>query len=263
MQDVELGILKEIDKVCKEEGITYFVSGGTFLGAVRHEGFIPWDNDIDIGMYRDDYERFLDVAQERLSEPYILNTYKNCSKHHYYMSHVVDSRYSVRRMGSADKREENIWVDIFPYDGLPNIFLIRTIHYWRLTFCRVMFHLAYFETIDRSRSDRTKIEMVAIRICELISKWFRPNKEKWRTKIDLLLKKYPLSNSNYIVNFIGVKRKKEIFPKETFMDLSEYCFEGMKVLAPKDYDLVLGQLYGNYMVEPDEKDKVTHPVELV
>ena len=263
MQEVELGILKEIDRICKEEGITYFASGGTFLGAVRHKGFIPWDNDIDIGMYRDDYERFLRIAENRLPEPYALHTYDNCSKHHYYMSHVVDTRYSVRRMGRADKREENIWVDVFPYDGLPNSHLIRTIHYWRLTISRVLFHLAYFETVDRSRSDRSAIEYLLIEVCSVMQRWLHPSKTKWRKRIDTLLKKYPLANSDYIVNFIGIKRKKEIFPKEIFMNLIEYSFEDMKVLAPRDYDKVLGQLYGDYMVEPDEKGKATHPVELV
>ncbi|WP_081646651.1 LicD family protein [Butyrivibrio sp. AD3002] len=263
MQDIELGILKEIDRVCKTEGIMYFVSGGTFLGAVRHNGFIPWDNDVDIGMFRDDYERFLKIAQDKFKEPYKLHTYTNYKEHHYYMSHVVDSRYSVRRLGSADKRVENIWVDVFPYDGLPNNVFIRNIHYFRLTFCRVMFHLAYFETVDRTRSDRTLVEMIAISICEFVSKWIRPNKKKWRERIDKLLKKYPLQQSNFIVNFIGVKRKKEIFSKEVFTNLVEYCFEGMTVLAPRDYDHVLSQLYGDYMTEPDDKDKATHPVEIV
>ena len=119
LQEKELDMVKEFLKICEKHNLKYFMAGGTFLGAVRHKGFIPWDDDVDLGMYRDDYEKFLDIAKRELPYPYEVHTYRNCKEHHYYFSHIIDVRYKVRRMGSLDKREEYVWIDIFPYDGLP------------------------------------------------------------------------------------------------------------------------------------------------
>lgn len=263
IQEIELNILDEIDRLCKEYGIIYFASGGTFLGAVRHKGFIPWDNDIDLGMFRDEYERFIQVAEEHLNGQFEIHTYRNNKSHHYYMAHVVDKRYSVKRLGSKDQRIENVWVDIFPYDALPNNPIRRCIHYSYLTFCRAMFHLAYFETVDVKRKDRSRIDKIAIGLCKYLSVVVHPDKIKWRERIDELLKRYSIKKSDYIVNFIGIKRRKEIFPQKFFADLIQYEFEGRTILGPKDYDRILSQLYGDYWSPPKDKNKGVHPIELV
>ena len=263
MQDVELGILKEIDRICKENNIKFFSSGGTFLGSVRHKGFIPWDNDVDIGMYRDEYEKFIEIAPKKINEPYEVHTYRNCESHHYYMAHVVDTRYAVRRIGSIDQRVENIWVDVFPYDGFPNNPFVRNLHYIRLDFCRFMFHLAWFETVNITRKDRKLLQKVMINALRKTYKSFRPSKTKWRERIDLLLKKNDFKDCNYIANYIGIKGRKEIFPKYIFEDLKEYAFEDMKLLAPVDAEYVLSQLYGDYMSIPSKAERQCHPVEII
>ena len=110
LQEKEIDMVKKLVQICEKYDLKYFMAGGTFLGAVRHKGFIPWDDDIDLGMYRGDYERFLKIAEKELEFPYKIQTYQNCAAHHYYFSHIVDMRYKVRRLGSLDKREEYICV---------------------------------------------------------------------------------------------------------------------------------------------------------
>ncbi len=81
LQAIELDILKQIDSLCNEHGLKYFLVGGSLLGAARHKGFIPWDDDIDIGMLREDYDKFISIAEKELSDPYKVNTYKIIGGH--------------------------------------------------------------------------------------------------------------------------------------------------------------------------------------
>ena len=121
LQRVELEILLEIDRVCREHGIKYFLDSGTMLGAARHGGFIPWDDDIDISMLRDDYDRFLEVAQDSLGEKYFVQTRKTDPK-------ATNSFAKVRKNGTTcieysaklDGSHTGIWVDIFPFDTVLN-----------------------------------------------------------------------------------------------------------------------------------------------
>ena len=105
-----LNIFKEIKPFLENNGIPYYLLGGSLLGAVRHKGFIPWDDDIDIGIVRDDYERFLESVSRNLPDHLELRSYRDESDHHYYFSRVVDKRYLMSREGSIVSRKENIWV---------------------------------------------------------------------------------------------------------------------------------------------------------
>ena len=105
-------------RVLEELKIPYFMQGGTMLGAIRHGGFIPWDDDVDLGIPRADYDRLLKEVSARLPENLELRTYDDETDHHYYFARIVDTRYQIRRMGSIEERLENIWVDLFSADQL-------------------------------------------------------------------------------------------------------------------------------------------------
>lgn len=262
LQKKELDMVRKYVQICEKYNLKYFMAGGTFLGAVRHNGFIPWDDDIDLGMYRKDYDRFLKIAEEELKPPYKLQTYQNCETHHYYFSHIVDTRYKVRRMGSLDRREEYVWIDIFPYDGLPEG-IKGVIFYLKLLFYRFCYHMAYFDQINIARSDRSQWQKMILYFCAVIHKLFRFDKNKWRNKIDEKLKSVNIEECSKIMSFMGVKLQREIMPKHIYDDLTDYVFEDMKLKGPRDYNYVLSQMYGNYMELPREEQRVSHPMEIV
>ena len=261
MQSVELGILKQIDHICNENGVTYLLNGGSMLGAIRHKGFIPWDDDIDIAMLRDDYDKFLELAERELKPPFAIHTYKNEPSHHYYFAHAVDTRFQVRRTGSQDKRVEDVWVDIYPIDGLPDNPVVRGAHCFKCLFFRFMYHLAYFDKISIDRSDRPLPQKIVLRAIKPIHGLLKPDKNKWRDRMDKTLRKYRPQDSKLSMNFISVYLMRELFPTRVFTELAEYVFEDMLVKGPRDYDTYLTHMYGDYMT-PVSADNA-HPIEVL
>ena len=127
-----LHVLHDVIRILNELNIPYYMQGGTMLGAIRHDGFIPWDDDVDLGIHREDYERLLKQVAPLLPKNLELRTYDDATDHHYYFARIVDKRYQIRRMGSLEERLENVWVDLFPLDGMPNGALSRQWHKFRL-----------------------------------------------------------------------------------------------------------------------------------
>ena len=260
-----LHVLREVTRVLEELNIPYFMQGGTMLGAIRHDGFIPWDDDVDLGIPRADYDRLLKEISARLPENLELRTYDDETDHHYYFARIVDKRYQIRRMGSIEERLENIWVDLFPLDGMPNGLISRQWHKMRLLMTRLKFHLSCFEKVNIKRPGRPLVERIIIRIAMItrVGKWW--NTRKQLDKMDRLLKKYPPEKSEYLVNFTGQTSFKfnEMFKKEVYGQGKEYPFEDMVLVGPEQYDAYLKSLYGDYMTPPKEEDRNAHAAELV
>lgn len=260
-----LYVLREVTRVLEDLNIPYFMQGGTMLGAIRHDGFIPWDDDVDLGIPRADYDRLMKEVSARLPENLELRTYDDETDHHYYFARIVDKRYQIRRMGSIEERLENIWVDLFPLDGMPNGCISRQWHKMRLLMTRLKFHLSCFEKVNIKRPGRPLVERIIIRIAMItrVGKWW--NTRKQLDKMDRLLKKYPPEKSKYLVNFTGQTSFKfnEMFKKEVYGKGKEYPFEDMVLVGPEQYDAYLKSLYGDYMTPPKEEDRNAHAAELV
>lgn len=263
LQNYIWDIMKVILKFMEKEGTEYYMLGGTLLGAVRHKGFIPWDDDIDIGIPRGDYERFLSDIKRELPDYMAVRTYKNSRNHHYYFSRIVDKRYKVKRTGSEVDRLEEVWVDIFPLDGMPDKFLDRQIHKAKLLASRVMYHVATFDKVNLKRPNRPYYERVLIRLIKFFHLGKRGNMYFWLNMIDRLLKKYPYSKSRWCINFMGQYMFKEMFPKEYYGKGRLYDFEESRMMGPEDADAVLTQQYGDYMKYPKDADRNTHASVLI
>ena len=260
-----LQVLREVLRVLEELDIPYYMQGGTMLGAIRHDGFIPWDDDVDLGILRADYQRLLETVSDKLPEHLELRTYWDETDHHYYFARIVDTRYQIRRMGSLEERLENVWVDLFPLDGMPNGLLPRQVHKFRLLMTRLKFHLSCFEKVNIKRPGRPFIERFIIRVAMIthVGSWF--NTRKQLDKMDRLLKKYPPEKSEYLVNFTGQTSYKfnEMFKKEVYGKKTMYPFEDIEMAGPEQYDRYLRSLYGAYMTPPKEADRNAHVSELV
>ena len=123
LQTEELKVMKIIKEICEKENIRYFMIGGTLLGAIRHSGFIPWDDDVDLAMPRKDYERFLEVSNKYLPSNIFVQNFRTDDKYRYYITRVLNKNILVeeKRFIGVDTPQAYASVDIFPIDGSPNI----------------------------------------------------------------------------------------------------------------------------------------------
>ena len=260
LHEADLTIAKEVITICEKYNLTYFMLGGTQLGAVRHKGFIPWDDDIDLGMPRKDYEKFLEIAPRLLSNTLKLVNYKTDPEYHYYITRILDVESKVVETRYAHEgKYTNLSIDIFPLDGSPNNPILRKIFFLRVMMHRAMMALHYKKGIDPDRK-RGFVERVALFFLKLLptEKMFDAYKQK--EKIDKLLKKYDMWNSKISGNIMGAYRTREMVPtewlggKEGFL----FDFEGIKLRGYKEFDKYLTHLYGDYMQMPPEGNRKIH-----
>lgn len=263
-QLLELDLLKKVREICDAEGMHYYLLGGTAIGAVRHGGFIPWDDDVDIGLLRDDYDRFVSVAQKYLSDEQKILHYSLDSNYADYTMKLVNTKVSYVTQRESTTVTQNIWVDIFPLDGAPDSSLKRWLHFRRLDFIRLMLAFYYIKDvrIDKNRPVWKKA-LVWIGRTIPIGKLVKPDKEK--RNLDREFRKYPVTNSKIIGNYMGAYGSREFFPATYFEDGSRVTFEGEQFTAPKELDKYLKHQYGDYMKLPPESSQIPkhHILEIV
>ena len=264
LQEIEKNILKECLKIFQKYKLRYYALGGTLLGAVRHKGFIPWDDDIDIGMPRDDYEQFMNVYSKELPSHLELQFYQTHVSYHNYVPKVVDKRVKVIDHSAQIPQHQYAWIDIFPLDGTPNNKILRKIHSFHLLFRRMMVNYSLFSTsVNLKTAKRPWHERVMIKLGQLLPFEKILNSKKELGKLDKALKKYTYTQSDYIANFMGAYKLRELFPKKYYLEQSKYSFEDIEIIGPKNYDVILTQLYGKYLELPDETCRNHHHTEII
>lgn len=263
LQLVELEILNYFVNVCEINGLRYFLLGGTLLGAVRHKGFIPWDDDIDVGMPRKDYNKFLDIINNDLPKNYIFKNFNKNNESTIYFSRIENNDFAVIDNSAIKKRKRYAWIDVFPLDGMPNNIIKRNIHKISLLFLRLKFQYSNFSIIvNQSLNNRPLYERILIIIGKIIKPEKYLNSLKCLRQIDKKLQKYDYDKSDYVVNFMGAYKFKEMFKKELYSKIEYYQFENNYYVAPKEYNTILKQMYGNYMQIPKDRDKYKHCIEI-
>ena len=258
LHKVDVDIVKEVVRICDKYGLKYYMLGGTMLGAIRHKGFIPWDDDIDLGMPRDEYEKFLELAELELPPHLKVVNYRNTPNYMYYITRVLDTETKVieERIGN-DNKYTNASIDIFPIDGTPNNGFLRKIYFFRVLYHRALMSLCYKDSIDRKRK-RSKKEKLLLWVMEKVpvEKLTTPYKQK--CKIDKLLRKQPVKGAKYIGNIMGAYRTREIVPAEYYGEGAMYPFEDIQLRGLSMYDEYLTYTYGDYMQLPPVESRKTH-----
>ncbi len=246
MHITQMKILDEIVVICKKYNLKYYLTGGSMIGAVRHHGFIPWDDDIDIGMKRKDFEKFIRVASDELNkEKFYLDYYENGENKYSYLPFakvkMKNTLYS-EEVKANYKGGKEMWVDIFPFDYADDNFITR-----------VKSTLVRFSCAMLCK--KNKIERPLGKAMTLISKII-PKRVCFKL-YDLA--KCENNKKKYIASYASIyKIDKEIYPKYVFEETIEVDFEDRKYAIPKEYDYILKQLYGDYMSLPPVEKRVIH-----
>ncbi|MDO5124203.1 MAG: LicD family protein [Eubacteriales bacterium] len=258
LQLEELEILRYFDAFCREHKLHYYIVGGTLIGAVRHKGFIPWDDDIDVSMPRKDFDRLLKIAEEKLSPDYFLQNQKTEKGCYFYYA-------KLRKNGTyfgEDKFEhlplhKGIFIDIFPLDFLPSQSILQKLSFKAFSLLGG-FICSKEKTTEFLYKNMSLPFIVTFRILQcLLPKWFLLSFRKFLGKLLNLL-----SNKKYLASLSGFHGyPQEVCPAELWGEGVDIEFEGTTVRAPSEYHRLLTHMFGDYMVLPPEEDRVNHSVE--
>lgn len=251
LHTVELEILEEIDRICKKNNITYTLCGGSLLGAIRHKGFIPWDDDIDIAMPRKDYDKFIDVCCNELDKKYFLHCNETDAEYWLPFAKVRKNNTTMNEKSIAHlNTHKGIYVDIFPLDNISSKMLFfKKI---RFSIIKVLIgDVLYKKKIYKSFNE-CQYPFVAM-ILSIIP--MRLNKKIQKR----LMTSNKNENSTHLISYTGMYAfNKEYIPRSKYFPTSTVSFEGKKYPGVADYDYYLTSLYKSYMKLPKKEDRVTH-----
>lgn len=252
IQMAEYDILVALTDFFEKNDIEYILCGGTMLGAVRHNGFIPWDDDIDIMMPRSDYERLLELVPSLRHSYYkILSNPKN---EDYYYTHakMIDTRTLCVENDLQTIQNMGIWVDIFPLDGMPDKFKI---HYFKMRVLHRMRALSAHPKMPETSFMMTPIIYLAWKIVRIFGFQFFVN------RMERLARKYAYESSNYVSNVVEPEAKICIYRKEVFDSSLLLSFEKESFEVPILYQEYLKNTYGDYMQLPPVEKRIGHSFE--
>lgn len=262
LKDVFLLMYKDVYSVCTKYNLTVMVNGGTVLGAVRHQGFIPWDDDFDLMLPRKDYNKLIEVFNAELGDRYLLSVPGQKEKSKTLFMQIIKKGTVMEDIDDHVRRDANgIRIDIHPIDNMPDN------KYWRYIKCKLL--------------NSIRICALSVTIYQSESKLFRKIfMYNWKTKlyywtrwsIGLLCSIFGRNNwYNLFVHFSSSSKgekyvcipscalcEKELQPKTVFFPPQKAAFEGLDVFIPNDYDAYLKKQYGDYMVLPPLEKRQRH-----
>lgn len=253
LHKIEIDILKEIERVCKKLHIQFFADWGTLLGAVRHQGFIPWDDDIDICMMREDYDRFITEAPKLLQNGYTLQHFLTDSKTPTYQAKVrKDGTLFVEDYMEGIPIHQGIFVDIFPYDNTVENIKKRTCYERKARNARRLF---VSKSVKLATNEKNKLKRCLLTVIRhgLYILLLPVSKEVLYRYVDRAMQKYKKNESGYVECCANVIQKKDdIFP------LVQLPFEGTMIYAPHNWHAILQNEYGEYMQLPPKEKQYCH-----
>ena len=246
IKKIELGILDYVVDICEKNNLRYFLAYGTLIGAIRHQGFIPWDDDIDIIMPRPDYEKLLDISASIPNEKYQVLSSRDKS-YFYGFAKVVDKKTRIVDENVEKIPELGVWLDVFPYDGKAskNSFNNKLCFY--LNKLRAA---AVYRKFPKEKGANYLIWM----LCRLVG--YRPFLKMY----EFFCKKVPFDASEYVGLISDIT---DYHKHNLFSDVIKVKFEGKDYDAPIGYDQVLKTYYGDYMQLPPEEQRVSHHIKAV
>lgn len=259
---VELDLLSAFINICDKYNLTYFAYGGTLLGAVRHNGYIPWDDDIDIVMPRKDYDKFMEIAPNELQYPYFMST--PMTEYKFWRTHIQIRNSDTTAAGESEKSLNNnkgIFIDIFPLDSVPESLELREKHRKKLK------RIAWLFDIDNASKAPSKKKWKAV-IKRIIDKvLFKVSDNSYKKaflEFNYVQSMFEKCQTKYLAHTSLIYREKgglekRTFDKEDFSQKLYVNFENIKIAIPVKYDDILRKVYGeDYMKIPQKIISSSH-----
>lgn len=244
---VELNNLKKIIQLCEQLNVNYFLIGGSLLGAIRHKGFIPWDDDMDIGMLRSDYDRFAQYAPGLLAnDHYFLQTAASDANYGFSYMKLLDRYTYIEEKNNVNRARKGVFIDIFPFDRIPDEPSDQRSQ------------LARFKVLDSRiivKAGYRWIETPLYRHADL-----DPNDlqdlDAMKQEREAIMREYNTEPLTHVKNIASqYAYEKEIMTTSEALDLVTVPFETIDVRVPKDYDAILTRLYGDYHKLPPVRQR--------
>lgn len=257
--DILLGCLDRFVRLCEEHGLTYYCVGGTVIGAIRHQGMIPWDDDIDVAMPRPDYDRFVEICKAAPMPDYELAT-PEMEGYPYFFAKFCDKNTTLIELENVPCMY-GIYIDIFPMDGTAAdadeaCRLMRRFKRWNNKINACLARLSMKEYLSLFLQPK-EYGRAAVQTLSFIV-----GRERMRrffiNKLDGIARSNPYATATRIANYGGAWAEKEIYPADWLTPCTTKTFEGREVNIPGQYDLYLTQMYGDYMQLPPEEKRVSH-----
>ena len=249
IRPLQLRILKNllaVDKVCKEHNLRYYIMAGTMLGAVRHKGFIPWDDDLDIGMPRADYDLLMANAKEWLPEPYEAVCAENDKEYPLPFAKVQDANTTlIERMHL--KYLGGVYIDIFPLDGVPESRMAQRMHFAKYEFYKRVLYLIHRDPYKHGKGPSSWIPLLCRKFFTLTGA---------QESIRKVMKKYDFDQCALVCDYDD--GMKGIMSKDILGIPTPVLFEDEEVWGVQKYDAYLSQKYGDYMTIPKQSGQRQH-----
>ena len=239
-------------KYCEEHQLTYYMIGGTMLGAVRHKGFIPWDDDIDVGMPREDYTSFIDLMEGKKDGNYTAETFRSRNLDYCVPFAKVYDTSTTLVEDRNPPLKRGLFLDVFPLDGVKDTLS------WKAGYkvFRVQKNMLSVLTAKRQKTYNAKVNFAIGLVSVIPQKGVLCN---WLQRhIDRFCKSEPFSTDGTVANLVGSRKEKELLPGKVFGRPTPYLFEGREYYGVEMADQYLAMLIGDYMQLPPEKDRRGH-----
>lgn len=252
IQALATDILAAFILICHRHELRYFAIGGTCLGAVRHKGFIPWDDDIDVGMPRRDYNKFVEIAQDELPAHYFLQNYKTEPEYLLNNSKIRDNNTTfIETTISHMNMHHGIYIDIYPLDGVPADKLTLRILEYKV---KSLDFGIYGHYIDDVRQLKLRSRVMRF----IMKKMYTPF--ELHKKRDSMAAKYDYDQCDMVCSYFSGLTARKIVPREYFGAGTNMQFENLQVVVPSQYDKYLTRAYGDYMTPPPKEKQITHHI---